>query len=82
MPATVLLKDIVEELEIQFDERPSFVDLDTGEVVTISQDLLHDAESPEEEDEDDEDDRDAEWTLAKEIAFNFTRFTRSTSGTS
>jgi hypothetical protein len=87
MPATVLLKDIVEELEIQFDERPSFVDLDTGEVVSVSQDLLRDAEAPEDEDED-EDDQDAEWKLAKEIAFNFDRFRRlpqsmtSTSGTS
>ena len=50
MPATVLLKDIVDELEMQFDEWPSFVDLDTGEVHSVSQDLLREAEDSENED--------------------------------
>jgi hypothetical protein len=78
MPATVLLKDIVEELEIQFDERPAFVDLDSGEVVSVSQDLLRDAEDAEGEDEEldlpawQED----EWKLAKRIRFHFDRFER------
>lgn len=78
MPATVLLKDIVEELEMQFDERPSFVDLDSGEVVSVSQDLLRDAEDAENEDEEldipawQED----EWKVAKRIAFHFDRFER------
>jgi len=76
MPATVLLKDIVETLEIQFDERPSFVDLDTGQVETVAQDLLRDAEDAESEDEEldipawQED----EWTTAKRIVFHFDRF--------
>jgi hypothetical protein len=30
MPATVLISDIVNELEMQFDEQSSFLDLDTG----------------------------------------------------
>jgi len=78
MPATVLLKDIVEVLEMQFEEHPSFVDLDTGEVVTVSQDLLGDAEDAENEDE--ELDlpawQEREWKTAKRIAFHFDRFKR------
>ncbi len=46
-----------------------------GEVVSVSQDLLRDAEGPEDEDEDEED-QDVEWKLAKEIALNFPRFRR------
>jgi hypothetical protein len=78
MPATVLLKDIVEELEVQFDELPSFVDLDSGEVVSVSQDLLRDAEDAESEDEalDILAWQEDEWTLAKRIAFHFDRFER------
>lgn len=88
MPATVLLKDIVEQLEIQFDERPAFVDLATGEVHSVSQGLLHDAENAESEDEelDIPDWQQHEWTIAKRIAFHFDRFKRlpskyATSGT-
>jgi hypothetical protein len=44
MPAAVNLKDIVDELEMPLDDHPSFVDLDAGEEVSASQDLLHDAE--------------------------------------
>jgi hypothetical protein len=44
MAATVLLADIVEVLEMQFDERPSFVDLDTGQVETVAVELLRKAE--------------------------------------
>jgi hypothetical protein len=40
MPATVRLDEIVDALEIQFDESSSFLDLDTGEVETVSRDLL------------------------------------------
>ncbi len=78
MPATVLLKDIVDELEMQFDERPSFVDLDSGEVVSVAQDLLPDAENAESEDEelDIPDWQEDEWTLAKRIRFHFDRFKR------
>jgi hypothetical protein len=47
---TVLLKDILEALEMQFDGSSSFLDLDTGRVETVSSDLLRQAnESPDEE---------------------------------
>ena len=67
MSATVRLKDIVDVLEMQFDEMPSFLDLDTGEVHTVSVDLIHEADASE-DDEDTEDD-DEEWKMAKRIAF-------------
>lgn len=41
---TVLLSDIVEALEMQFDESSSFLDLDTLQVVTVSYKLLREAE--------------------------------------
>jgi len=44
MPATVRLNDIVDGLEMQFDESSSFLDLDTGHVETVSHALLHEAE--------------------------------------
>jgi hypothetical protein len=40
MSATVLLKDIIDALEMQFDESSSFLDLDTGRVESVSNDLL------------------------------------------
>jgi hypothetical protein len=40
MPA-VRLQDIVDALEMQFDEIPSFLDLDTGQVEAVSLELLH-----------------------------------------
>jgi len=63
---------------MQCDEQPSFVDLDSGEVHTVSQDLLHDAEDAESEDEelDIADWQKDEWTLAKRIAFHFDRLKR------
>jgi hypothetical protein len=63
MPVTVRPKDIVDALQMQFDELPSFVDLDTGQVETISRDLLGEAEEPAEED----DEEYPEWELAKRI---------------
>jgi hypothetical protein len=53
MPATVLVKDIVEALEMIFDEHPSFLDLDTGKVETVSRELLREAEEYDEEEEPD-----------------------------
>jgi len=50
MPATVRLNDIVEALEMQFDEFLSFLDLDTGKVETISKEALSEAEEPDDED--------------------------------
>lgn len=70
MSATVLLKDIVDALEMQSDEFLSFVDLDTGRVETVSRELLGEAE---ECGDDEEPDLPAwqmpEWELAKRIAF-------------
>jgi hypothetical protein len=67
MSATVRLDDIVDALEMQFDEYLSFLDLDTGKVKTISCDLIHEADASE-DDEDPEDD-DPEWQIAKRAAF-------------
>src|SRR5271170_630160 len=66
MPATVRLNDIVDALEMQFDESPSFLDLDTGQVETVSQDLLRDAESSDEE-PDLPAWQEREWEIAKRI---------------
>lgn len=67
MPATVRLKDIVDALEMQFDELPSFLDLDTGQVQTISRDLLSEAEEPSDEEPDVPEGDDKEWEIAKRI---------------
>jgi hypothetical protein len=68
MPVTVLLNDIVEALEMQFDESPSFLDLDTGNVETVSLGLLHEVEeSGDDDDEDLPEGEDAEWEIAKRI---------------
>ena len=44
MSAVVRLSDIVDALEMQFDESSSFLDLDTGQLETVSHDLLREAE--------------------------------------
>jgi hypothetical protein len=44
MPATVRLNDIVDALEMQFDESSSFLDRDTGQVEIVSHVLLREAE--------------------------------------
>lgn len=71
MSATVLLKDIVDALEMQSDEALSFVDLDTGQVETVSIELLGKAE---ESGDDGDPDLPAwqmpEWELAKRIAIS------------
>lgn len=54
MPATVLLKDIADALEMQFDDSASYLNLDTGEIETVSNTLLSAAEeSPDQESPDD-----------------------------
>jgi hypothetical protein len=53
MPATARLSDIVDALEMQFDESPSFPDLDTGEVETVCRDLLLKAEESADDEEPD-----------------------------
>jgi len=68
MPAA-RLSDIVGALEMQFDESSSFLDLDTGQVKTVSRDPLLEAE--ESGDEDEERDlpewQQQEWEIAKRI---------------
>ena len=67
MSATVLLKDIVDALEMQFDESSSFLDLDTGQVETVSRDLLNEAEEPGEEEPDLPEWQKSEWDVVKRI---------------
>jgi hypothetical protein len=70
--ATVRLQDLVDALEMQFDEYPSYLDLDTGRVATIARDLLRAAEESDEEVEDHADpsgEDDDEWEIAKRIVF-------------
>jgi hypothetical protein len=68
MPATVRLTDIVDALEMQLDESSSYLDRDTGQVETISHDVLSAAE---ESGDDEEPDLPAwqkrEWAVAKLI---------------
>ena len=68
MPATVRLNDIVDALEMQFDESSSFLARDTGQVETVSQVLLREAE---ESGDDEEPDlptwQKQEWEIAKRI---------------
>ena len=67
MPA-VLLNDIVGPLgRVRFDESPSYLDLDSGEVVTVSEDLLRKAEDPGDEEPDLSDWQKEEWEIAKRI---------------
>jgi len=69
MLTTVLLKDIVDALEMQFDEHSSFLDLDTGKVETVSHDLLRDAEEGSDDEEPDLPEwQKPEWEIAKRIA--------------
>jgi hypothetical protein len=72
MPATVRLRDIVDAVEMQFDEMPAFLDLDTGKVETVSSDLLHEVEeAPEDEQADPDEPPDEEWKTAKRIVLEF-----------
>src|ERR1035438_5774387 len=70
MPATVPLKDIVDVLEMQFDEQLSFLDLDTGRVEIVSRELLGMAEEWDDGDDEEPDPpdlEDEEWEIAKRI---------------
>jgi hypothetical protein len=71
MPVKARLNDIVDALEMQFEETPSFLDLDTGVVATVTQELL----GATEEYADDEEPKlpawqYAEWELVKRIVFS------------
>jgi len=67
MPAPVLLKNIVDGLEMQFEESSSFLDLDTGQVETVSHDLLNEAEETGGEKPDLPDWQKGEWEVARRI---------------
>ena len=69
MPAIARVSDIVEVLEIQFDEQSSFLDRDTGQVETVSRDLLSEAEDGA-EDLDLPAWQEREWEMAKLIVFS------------
>jgi hypothetical protein len=65
--ATVHLNDIIDALEMQFDECLSYLDLDAGQVVTVSENLLLEAEEPGDEEPDLPDWQKDEWEIAKRI---------------
>jgi hypothetical protein len=67
MPASVRLKDIVDALEMQFDESSSFLDLDTGQVETVSHALLSEPEDSGDEEPDLPTWQKHEWEIAKQI---------------
>jgi hypothetical protein len=67
MPATVRLNDIIDSLEMQFDESSSFLDLETGHVETVSHTLLHEAEQFGDEVPDLPAWQKHEWEIAKRI---------------
>ena len=67
MSATVLLKDIIDALEMQFDESSSFLDLDTGRVETVSNDLLGETDAYVGEEPDLPAWQTQEWEIAKRI---------------
>jgi len=67
MTATVRLNDIVDALEMQFDESSSFLDLDTGRVETVSHALLREAEESSDEEPDLPTWQKQEWEIAKRV---------------
>jgi hypothetical protein len=67
MPATVVLQDIVDALEMQFDEVASFLDLETGQVETIPDDLLRKAEEDDGDEPDLPDWQEGQWEVARRI---------------
>src|SRR5438093_9173263 len=60
---TVNIKDIVDALEMQFDEYDNYLDTETGEVYPVSHDALSRAEEPDPED-DPPDEKDPEYATA------------------
>ena len=68
MRATVHLNDVIDALEMQLDEAPSYLDIDAGRVVTVPEDLLRDAEEHGGDEEPDLPDwQKDEWEIAKRI---------------
>jgi hypothetical protein len=69
----VKLKDVVDMLEFQMDDYWPLLDMETGEVVSVSADLVREAEA---EEEDEEEYEDEEWELAKLVVADWQRFRR------
>jgi hypothetical protein len=67
MPATVQLRDIIDALEMQFEESVPYLDLDTGQVVTVSEDLRSKAEEDGDEEPHLPDWQRDEWEVAKQV---------------
>ena len=68
---TARLSDIVDALEMQFDETSSFLDRETGQVHTLTNDLLHEAEeSGDDERQDLPEWEEEQWEIAKLIVFH------------
>ena len=67
MPATANLKEIAETIGFDFDEYSNYFDTETGEVVSVSNELLRAAEDEEEEDVDMPSWQDGEWETAQGI---------------
>ena len=67
MPAKVSLRDIVEAFDMQSDGFLSFVNIETGEVETVSREVMGVAEESE-KGEDYEKGDDPQWDLAVKIA--------------
>jgi hypothetical protein len=67
VPATIHLNDIIEALEMQFDESLSYLDPDAGQVVTVSEELLREAAEHGDEEPDLPDWQKDEWEIAKRI---------------
>ena|SRR5215471_3019646 len=63
----VHLQDIVDALEMQFDESSSFLDLDTGRIETVSNELLRETEESTDQELDLPAWQHQEWELAKRI---------------
>jgi hypothetical protein len=77
MAASVLIKDIVDALEMQFEESASYLDLDSGQVETVSREILREAEESDDDEEPDLLDwQEDEWAVAKLIVENPKRFER------
>jgi hypothetical protein len=71
MSAKVRLNDIVDALEVQFEEFSSFLDQDTGQVETVSRDLLREAEKCSDDEEPDLPAwQERDWEVAKRVVFS------------
>jgi uncharacterized protein UPF0158 len=67
MPTTLHLNDIIDVLEMQFDDFSSFLDRETGQVATVSHFLLREAENSGDEKLDLPTWQEQEWEIAKRI---------------